>query len=363
MRSLAIAISALAIGCSSPGGDGDGDADAGVRPAIDRERSLVWIEPAVVDEPSIVGLGRIMAAISADGHGGLMLRDWLNEFAITAHSERLGPALLVEELEGELGADPASWDLDALPFAVTAVHNRIDLGQRAGDCGELRVSLASTHPIYAPLHMIFLFRQPDDSAGCRDTAARWAALTGLDAADLAVEAAAILEVGITADRFLLAETVELTVSPWEWRQWQWSDPASPPVNPPLFQTADVDRLNQPGALRDDFLAFVDANSEALSIREIEIPARFRSRSARVPPGVERERLDLGDRPAELAAAIEIVGCPACHTDDAEFVQTTPQRTFSDFYDRELDARADYLADLTAGIDPGAVPFGPLQAPR
>lgn len=350
MRSLALAIAL--VGCSTPGPG----PDSGIPAAIERERSLVWIDPAIVDQPDIVGLGRVMAAIAPDGHGGLMLRDWFNEFAVTAHSERLGPALLIEELQAELGADPAAWDLDALPFIVTAVHNRIDLGQRAGDCGELRVSFASTHPVYAPLHLIFLFRQPGDD--CIETARRWAALSELEPPEFIAAAAAMLDEGLVRDRFLLAETVELTVSPWEWRQWRWSDPGSPPSNPPLFQTADVERLNQPGPLREDFLAFAGDNADALLARDVELPARFRSASARVPPGVPRERLDLA--PPELAEAVEIIGCPACHTEDADFVHTTPQRTFSDFYDRELDARADYLSELAAGNDPGPVPFGPLQ---
>lgn len=353
MRLLAFAAVATTA-CSSPN-PGVG-VDAGTIPSIDRERSLVWIDPAIVDDPSVVGLARVMSAISADAHGGTMLRDWFNAFATTAHSERLGPALLIEELESNLGADPSTWDLDSLPFVVTAVHNRIDLGPRDGDCGELRVSLASTHPIYAPLHLIFLFRQP--GSDCLATARRWADLSTLDGDALVTAAMDLLDEGLTADNFLLAETVELTVSPWEWRQWRWSDPTAPPTNPPLFQTVDVARLNQPGPLRTDFLAFVDANSEALLRRDLKIPTQFRARSARVPPGVARERLDLPN--PELAAAIEIVGCPACHTTDAEFVQTSPQRVFSDFYDRELDARADFLSELAAGLDPGFVPFGPLQ---
>ena len=62
---------------------------------------------------------------------------------------------------------------------------------------------------------------------------------------------------------------------------------------------------------------------------------------------------------DLRGNIEIVGCPACHSADAEFVQTRPDRTFSPFYDKELDARAAHL--LTAHAGEGAdVPFGPLQ---
>lgn len=346
----------LALGCSSPAGDTG--ADAGALPEIDRERSLVWIDPMIVDDPAIVGLGRVMAAVAADGHGGVLLRDWLESFATTAHSERLGPALLIEELEQTFGADARAWDVDALPFMVTAVHNRIDLGPRDGDCGELRVSVASTHPIYAPLHLIFLFEQPGDGDGCRTTAQRWARLSALEGAELVAAASAILGEHLVRERFVLAESVELTVSPWEWRQWTLD---GAPANPPLFQTADTARLNQPGALRDRFVAFARDNAAGLAAREVEIPVEFRAASARVPPGVERERLELAiDGYPELAAAVEIVGCPACHTENAEFVHTSVERTFSDFYDLELDARASWLAATAAGRDAGVPPFGPLQ---
>jgi len=331
-------------------------------PEIERERSLVWIDLDLVDDPDATGLARVMGVVSEDGHGGEYLRGWFNKFSTTSHSERLGPALLIEELEGELGGDASSWDLDALPFITTAVHNRIDLGARSQSCGELRLSFASTHPVYAPFHIIFLFRQPpgegDLSGGevhCLATAQRWASLSELSRADFLAEARDILDDTLVAENFLLAESVELTVSPWEWRQWRGLE------NPPLFQTVDAGRLNAPGAFRDDFVEFASANAEALMARSLEIPARFRPLSARVQPVGERPPLELDVAGySGLAAEIEIMGCPACHTDDAEFVQTTPQRTFSDFYDKELAARAIYLEQLIVG-DAVVPPFGPLQA--
>ena len=159
--------------------------------------------------------------------------------------------------------------------------------------------------------------------------------------------------------------MELTVSPWEWRQWRPENGAL--ENPPLFQTVATEALNQPGALRDDFLAFVSENAAALAARELSIPPSFRSQSIRVAPSVPREELDLtGLDPAistaypDLAHSIEIVGCAACHTEDANFVQTNLDRTFSPFYDRELDARAERLDALNRGEVLQPPPFGPLQ---
>ncbi|MCA9672345.1 MAG: hypothetical protein KC503_42415 [Myxococcales bacterium] len=349
-------------------------------PPVREARGLVWTDAALLDAPKIVGLGRVLAAASSDGHGGRLLDAWLRRFSTTAHSERVGPALLADEIAATQGSDPSKWDLDALPFRVTAVHNRLDLGPRGGGCGELRVSMASTHPVHAPLHMIFLFRQPagdDDTAPdgtvhCHGTARRWARLSALDGAAFASAATALLDATLVRERFLLAETVELTVSPWEWRQWKLEPNADPKLperfeNPPLFQTLDVDALNAAGARRDDFLTFVAKNAAGLDARTVELPERFRAASARVPPGVPRTDIDLGGLDAKITSAypslqrnLGIVGCPVCHTTDAEFVQTTPQRTFSTFYKRELLARAAYLDAMNQGQAPATPPFGPLQ---
>lgn len=342
-------------------------------PAALRERSLVWIDPAIVDDPTVIDLARVLEAAAPDGDGGAFIDAWFRRFATTLHSERAGPAQLMDELAGTLGSDPSEWDLAALPFKLTAVHNRLDLGARNGDCGELRVSFGSTHAIYAPLHILFLFKQmpvdgdiaPTGEVHCLATGRRWARLSAMDGEAFVAAASALLDDSIRQDHFALAESVELTVSPWEWRQWRPENGAL--ENPALFQTVATDALNQPGPLRDEFLAFVSDNAPALAARELLIPASFRGASIRVAPSVPREELDLtGLDPAllqaspDLAHSIEIVGCAACHTEDANFVQTNLDRTFSPFYDRELDARAERLDALNRGEVPALLPFGPLQ---
>lgn len=351
-------------------------------PPAERDTSLVWTDAALLDDPDVVGLGRLLTAAGGDTPGGVLLDRWFRRFATTIHSERAAPAQLMDEIASVHGDDPAGWDLDALPFVVTGVHNRLDLGPRGGGCGELRVSVASTHPIYAPLHLLFLFRQepaaddvaPDGDVHCAGTARRWARLSGLAGEAFSSAAKKVLDGVLVPGGFLLAETVELTVSPWEWRQWLPSGPAASVPgtegldNPPLFQTVATPLVNQPGELREAFLAFVAENAGSLAARELVIPAAFRARSAQAPPSVPAERLDLtGLDPAILAAfpnlrdAIERIGCPTCHTENANFVQTLPDRSFSPFYDRELDARAAYLDALNGGDVPDAPPFGPLQA--
>lgn len=347
---------------------------------IRRERSLVWTDGALVDDPTLVGLGRMMR-LAADGEAGGALFDWwLRRFATTAHSERVGPARFIAALQDEHGADPTQWDLDALPFRVTGVHNRLDLANGT-HCGELRVSIASVHPEFQPFHAIFLFAQepgvgdvsPGGRVHCGATARRWASLSALDDAAFTVTAGEWLDEALTSSTFLMAETVEFIISPWEWRQWRPApnpDPGAEPArvleNPPLFQTLDVSRINGGGAIRADFLAFVSENAAELDARTVEFPERFRPQSARVNAGVPWIPLDLaGLDPVvtrglpDLRRNLEIVGCPACHATDADFIQTRVDRTFSPFYDKELDARAEFLADRQRGA-PTAPPFGPLQ---
>ncbi|MCC7540311.1 MAG: hypothetical protein IT379_29105 [Deltaproteobacteria bacterium] len=361
--------------------------DAGPEPPVPativRNRSLTWDQPSLLDDPERLGLARLMWLVAGDRHGGPLVDRWFRRFATTAHSERLGPQLLLEQLAQSAGVEPSLWDLDALPFRVTGVHNRIDLRSDA-HCGEIRVSLASIDPILQPFHLIFLFRQSPladdrDATGalhCRATARLWASFSELEEDAFTVAARALLDRALRADTFLVVETLEFLISPWEWRQWFLEpNPDSATVatlpfvleNRPLFQTVDSPRLNRPGPERDDFLAWVSANAAELDARRALVPDRFRAPSARVNQGVPWIPLDLSGvspevlgRYPRLRQQIEIVGCPACHATDAEFVQTSAERVVSPFYDKELRARGEHLRAIALGAAP-APPFGPLQA--
>ncbi|MBL8939956.1 MAG: hypothetical protein JNM69_35720, partial [Archangium sp.] len=175
---------------------------------------------------------------------------------------------------------------------------------------------------------------------------------------------------LTPQRFLLIETVEQSLSPWEWRQWVKTTSTSglPYVfdNPPLFQQLDIERLNQQGALRSAFLSWLSMNVDAAESRRLAIPELFRPPSIRAASGVPRQPLSLAGLDVQVLAQhptirqqLELVGCAACHTTDADFVQTRADRTISPFYAKELDARARHLERLSAGEAPRA-PFGPLQ---
>jgi hypothetical protein len=339
------------------------------------ERSLFWVDPLLLDDPQVISFAKVMGIISTDGHGGKLLERWFHRFATTAHSERALPAQFVDSLAAIQGADPSMWALAGLPFKVTGVHNRNDLAALVpgGHCGELRVSVASEDPTLQPFHILFLFRQPAladdvDAAGvhCAGTARRWADLSLLEGDALRSALKAKWAEGFVRERFLLAETVEFTLAPWEWRQWV-PDATGALENPPLFQQVDVEKLNLPGPARDEFLGWVKDNAAALDARTLLFPEKYRTQSVRVTQGVVRTPLSLTGLDPQVAAQfpqlrkqIEVVGCAACHTADADFVQTRPDRTASKFYEKELIARERFLERQARGQKPSA-PFGPLQA--
>jgi hypothetical protein len=342
-------------------------------PTPRRERSVAWFDAALLDDPSVLSFGRLLAAVAGDAHGGAVLDRWFRAFAAGPGAGRATFTQFLAEVAAMQGADPQGWNLDLLPFRVTGVHNRHDLA--TGDhCGELRVSVASTHPTFSPVHLIFLFRQrprQDDltaaGAHCRGTARRWAELTRLEPAAFAVHARSLLAETVTHDGFLLAESVELSISPWQWRQWV-RDGSGGLVNPALFQTVDVARVNAPGPTRDAFLAAVAANADAIAARTWVVPATFRAQVAEVQPNIKAPLVDLSPldgvlaRHPELPHALGMIGCPRCHTDDADFVHTAIDRMPSAFYDRELDARTQRLDALARGEWPPTPAFGPLQSP-
>lgn len=340
-------------------------------PAATRARSATWFDASVLDDRVAVSFGRVMAAVAENGQGGVLLDRWFRAFAAGPGAGRATFAQFLAEVEAAQGSDPQAWDLDALPFEVTGVHNRMDLAQ-GEDCGELRVSIASTHPTFAPVHLLFIFRQPaqpddatpDGVVHCRGTARRWASLAALDADAFALAARDFLVASLTHDRFDLAESVELTISPWQWRQWR-PDGTGGLTNPALFQTVDVGRVNTSGATRDAFLADVAAHADAIAARTWVIPAAYRSALAEVQPTAKAPLVDLTPLAGTLAAYpdlphdIGMIGCPRCHTDDADFVQTSIDRVPSPFYDKELDARTARIDALAHGGWPAPAPFGPL----
>jgi hypothetical protein len=338
-------------------------------PGVDRARALAWFDAGILDDSTIVSFASVLAAIAEDGHGGALLHRWFSAFAAGPGAGRATFAQFLREIEATQGGDPTRWNLAALPMKLTGVHNRHDLaGGQA--CGELRVSIASSHPTFSPVHLIFLFAQParaddvtpDGFVHCRGTARRWARLGALDRVAFATAARELIATSVTRESFLLAESLELSISPWQWRQWRFEADGRL-TNPPLFQTVDVARVDAPGPLRDAFLAEVRANAGAIAARTWTVPAQFSSPVADVQPNARAPLVQLSaDLDPSLALSIGMIGCPRCHTDDADFLHTGFDRRPSPFYDKELDARAARLDAITRGEWPPPPPFGPLQLP-
>ncbi len=377
LRPALLACVLTLLGCGSPAAPDDAGMDAG---ALDTaltevrvEHSLFWgADAGVLDDAQVVSFARLMALAAGQGNGGPLMLQWFHRFSTTAHSERALPAQFIDAVIAEQGADPTQWDLSRLPFKVTGLHNRVDLAALSptGHCGELRASISSSDVTLQPFHALFLFRQPigegDVVAGvvtCEGTARRWVALSGLEGEAFETALRTLLMQGLTSARFTMLETVEFTLAPWEWRQWVPA-PDGGLENPPLFQQLDVEKLNLVGPSRTEFLTWVDANAAQLAQRRLLIPERFRTQSVRVTQGVMRQPLSLQGASAastfpDLGKQLELVGCAACHTSDAEFVQTRNDRSVSPFYEKELRARALHLAALARGDAP-TPPFGPLQ---
>ena len=337
---------------------------------LDGARSLTFTEGGLLEE---ISLGQLMAMISPDGHGGALLHAWFQRFASTAHSERLGPLLLLDAQAEVLGPDPETWDLDLLPFHVTGVHNRVDLAEGV-TCGELRVSMASHDPVYEPFHLIFLFHQepqpgdvsPGGAVHCTQTALDWARLSEIDDEAAYAEAlSTMVWASLSSEAFSHIESVEFIVSPWEWRQWFLEEGAFD--NRPLFQTIDIPALNTKGALRDEFLAWVESEAEGINARQVLIPEAFRAPSARLAQGIPWVPLDLSDLADEVSEAwpelrqnIELMGCPGCHSADADFIHTLEGGSLSPFYQKERDARLEHLESHWTG-SLNTAPYGPLQS--
>lgn len=360
-----------------PGLDAGSDAgvDAGAvpyePPPVKSARSLFWNDAVLLDDPATISFKQLMATLAPDGHGGALLDDWFRSYRFSA---RAAPEQLMYDVAAAQGADPTKWDLARIAFKVTGVHNRLDLAQYGGGghCGELRVSVVSTELGLQDFHMLFIFSQPQEPGdeGCTRVARKWAELSRMEGAELNAAVRALWREGFTRERFALVETVELSTQPWEWRQWV-KGPASSTlpftlVNPPLFQQVDVEGLNAAGARRDAFLAWVADNAAPLDARTMLIEERFRAPTIQVVDGVPRKPLSLAGLRADVAAQypnlrknIELVGCAACHTTGADFVQTEANRTVSPFYERELSARERHLEKMARGERPTA-PFGPLQ---
>ncbi|MBK7861105.1 MAG: hypothetical protein IPJ65_21345 [Archangiaceae bacterium] len=326
------------------------------------DRSLFFGDDALLDDPAVVSFSRLMAAASDDGHGGRLLQQWFHAFG----PARPRPAQFVDRFAG--GPDASQWDLSRALFKITGVHNRIDL-MRDGHCGELRVSAACTHLELQPFHVLFVFRQPAgdgdlDASGqltCRATARRWAELSRLEGEVLRARVGEAVREGLTHARFVQLETVELTSTPWEWRQWVKGASPDTVTPAPLFQQLDVEGLNAPGPRRDALLGWVKANAAALQARTLLFPEGLRASTAHAPQNAPRVPLSLEGAgvPEGVRQNVELVGCVGCHTADASFLQTRSDRSVSPFYEKELHAREAHLMDIVLGQSSGA-PFGPLQ---
>ena len=104
--SVALLCSVL-LGCSADLEDPPsdlGDPEVFPEPVL-QERSLVWTQPEIVDDPEVVSLARVMAAASDDDHGGLLFDRTLRRFGTTEWSTRTDQTILADEMSESFGED------------------------------------------------------------------------------------------------------------------------------------------------------------------------------------------------------------------------------------------------------------------
>ena len=107
---VAVMLGSLLLGCSPDLGDPPPDiGDPVVFPEpVLQERSLVWTQPEIVDDPELISLARVMAAASDDEHGGLLFDRTLRRFGTTEWSTRVDQTALADEMAVSLGEGPPS---------------------------------------------------------------------------------------------------------------------------------------------------------------------------------------------------------------------------------------------------------------
>jgi len=357
---------------------------------VSEDHSLEWLPGnQVIDTTSLVGFKRMMGLISEDGHGGRLLEQWLSSFDPAGGPSRPGPAALLSQIQADQGTDPAQWDMDLVPFAISSVQNRIDLRDDATSCGTVRVVLTSTGDFENALHLNFLFKQvpvpldytPAGTLSCAFTALRWVRLsaggaTWLDSLYLQLEAS------LRRANFLHIQSSEKigAETDYEFREWvlatntDTATAAQLPnllVSRPMFQAVDTERLNLAGPDRDAFIAFVTSNAESLAARTAVIPEAFLAVATRAD-GLTWVPLDLTGVPTttldalpQLRQQIEIVGCNGCHTSNSGTLlvhsrSSGGNRAHSPFMGAELSAREQALLDLAVSV-PQSQNYGPLQA--
>jgi hypothetical protein len=198
--------------------------------------------------------------------------------------------------------------------------------------------------------IIFEFDVPDDGNGCRDVAARWTALRGLEGSALLDAALQLLDEGARPERLAQLRTNEFIFNPtWELRQFHLEGGAFVPVgvsdSPPFSFARNA-----------DFRDFVVDNAQRFNAgaREQDLmPARFLGPSSLA----SGDRLFIGPLVPSipgLEANLNIMTCAGCHLTETGtgFVHIGERdrdrpAELSPFMRSELVFRALLLEDLGA----------------
>jgi hypothetical protein len=308
--------------------------------------ALLVLDPVVMNDPAF-SLQAMHDRLAEDGNGSALFEQWAETLAepLVLNQQVADPRPGFTAFAASIPKNAAGFaDLDQAGFLPSALVNRVDL-RTPGNCGESRVVYTKVSGLRDGgnrMTIIFEFGVPDDGAGCRTAARKWAALRGLEG-DALRHAAVALMLEISQREQLNQMRINEFIAAifWELREFHLVDGAlepSPVADTPAFAAAAEPAFRQ----------FVVDNASRFDpgARETGILPPEMLAPASLADGT---RLDIGDLvPSipDLETKVNIITCSGCHLTEtaAAFVHVAERpvdapSTLSLFMAGELELRA------------------------
>ncbi len=315
------------------------------------ERSLVVLDPAVLDQPRY-GFLNVMTQFAGGQDPRPMFSRMLASMSSTTtiNGQQVAGRPNLLQFTG-------SAPLDQLRFRPVAIMNRLDLVS-AGNCGEARLVFASDLGAFDPtrrMTLIMEFGVPDDGQGCRTWGRQWVALSNLPTGspEFATKLGLLTDQLFQPARLNQLRTNELMMgqpgrSDWELREFEL---ASNELQPSTVANSPV--------MSPELLAWLRANQVAVALGTASVPAQFLGGSSLAVP---ERRLTLPTDLFELERPLNTNTCAGCHRSETgtDFVHLTERRfangrsVMSNFLRGELGKRARVLQQLLGDSAPANV---------
>ena len=337
-------------GCVDLGGDD-----------IVAERSLVVREPLVLDD-SAYSFESMMTRLAGRDPADMVGAIFASFAAPTTINGRVAAPRpgVIDWLSRQARRPDGKLDVAKLKFRPMAITNRIDLVS-AGSCGEARIVYATDGGVLDTSHrmtLIMEFGMPNDGAGCRTVAQRWASLSQIAVRDpgYATRLRALTDDMFTASRLNQLRTNELLTGNFGASDWQLREfklVAGALVLQPCKNSPDL-------SLQTDanFLTWVRENQINLALGGAPVPVEYLAPVSTT----DGNRFHL---PSDLAAVEKKLNantCNGCHATETAtpFVHLFERRfpntraAMSKFMRSDLKARGEVLKTLLGDSAKAAV---------